>query len=590
MSFGTGRTGRPELRKRTVASEPAGWRVVVNDDEQYSVWPADRAVPPGWRPAGPGGAKSACLEAIAAIWTDMRPLRLRAAGSVDDAGPSAELGALILSQAARTPEATAVVDEVAQLTYREFAERGCRLAHHLRAVGVRPDTVVAVALDRSADQLIAAFAVLLAGGAYLPLDPSNPAPRLAGMLADAQAPVLLTRSDRLDTLAAKAAVTVLTDLDEEEISARPSTAPEPQAGPGDLAYVIFTSGSTGRPKGAMNTRAALLNRLLWAQRAFQLTARDTVLQKTPVGFDVAVWEIFWPLLAGARIVVARPDGHRDPQYLEEMIGRYQVTLAHFVPSMLRVFLEGADLTRCSSLRQVLVSGEALTAGLQQAFLGSCLRAELDNLYGPAEAGIDVTRWTCRRDSGRTVPIGWPCDGVDIHLVDAAGGLVLGQAEGEICIGGIQVGRGYLGQPAQTAERFVPDPFGAVPGKRLYRTGDRGHRRPDGAIEFLGRTDDQVKLHGVRIEPAEIEAVLSTQQEVRACAVAVRGKGDDVVLVAYVVGQAPAQRLRRALAEALPSTMIPTRYIHLDQLPLSVNGKLDRRRLPDPDPASLLREV
>jgi acyl-coenzyme A synthetase/AMP-(fatty) acid ligase len=258
--------------------------------------------------------------------------------------------------------------------------------------------------------------------------------------------------------------------------------------------------------------------------------------------------------------------------------------------MLRVFLEGADLTRCTSLRQVLVSGEALTAGLQQAFLGSCLGAELDNLYGPAEAGIDVTRWTCRRDSGRTVPIGWPCDGGDIHLVDAAGDLVLGEAEGEICIGGIQVGRGYLGQPGQTAERFVPDPFGAVPGARLYRTGDRGHRRPDGAIEFLGRTDDQVKLHGVRIEPAEIEAVLSTQPEVRACAVAVRGTGDDVALVAYVVGQAPAQRLRRALAEALPSAMIPTRYIHLDQLPLSVNGKLDRRRLPDPEVAPLLREA
>jgi len=585
---GTKETGRPQLRKRVTAAEPPEWRVVVNDDELYSLWPALRQVPPGWRSVGPAGAKSACLERIAEVWTDMRPLTARTAadrpvavGLGRDAGPGADLAALILSQAARTPEATVVVGADAHLTYREFAERGCRLANHLRAVGVLPDAVVAVALDRSADQLIAAFAVLLAGGAYLPLDLSHPGQRLAGMLADARSRVLVTRSDQLGPLVGATAVTVLTDRDEEEISARPTTAPAPLGGPGDLAYVIFTSGSTGRPKGAMNTRAALLNRLQWAQREFQLTPRDTVLQKTPLGFDVSVWEIFWPLLAGARIVVARPDGHRDPLYLEEMISRYQVTLAHFVPSMLRVFLEGADLARCGSLRQVLVSGEALTAGLHRVFAESCLRAELDNLYGPAEAGIDVTRWNCRRDRVESpVPIGWPCDGVDIHLLDRDGDPIVGDAEGEIYIGGIQVGRGYLGQPAHTAECFVPDPFGATPGARLYRTGDRGRRRPDGALEFLGRIDDQVKLHGVRIEPGEIEAVLSAQPEVRACAVTVRGEGTDAALVAYVVGQADARRLRRALAQTLPPTMIPTRYIQLDHLPLSVNGKLDRRRLPD----------
>ena len=585
---GTRGTGRPKLGKRAAAARPAGWRVVVNDDEQYSVWPEYRPVPLGWRSVGPVGAKSACLERIAEVWTDMQPLSLRiaearplTAGPGRGTGPDPELGALILSQAARTPEATAVVCGDAHVTYREFAERGCRLANHLRAVGVLPDTVVAVALDRSADQLIAAFAVLLAGGAYLPLDPSHPGQRLARMLTDSRAPVLVTRSDRLGTLVGKAAVTVLTDLDGDEISARPSTAPGPLAGPEHLAYVIFTSGSTGRPKGAMNTRAALLNRLHWTQRMFRLTPQDTVLEKTPVGFDVAVWEIFWPLLAGARIVVARPEGHRDPQYLEEMICRHQVTLAHFVPSMLRVFLEGADLTRCGSLRQVLVSGESLSADLQQTFLDSCLRADLDNLYGPAEAGIDVTRWNCRRESGRAaVPIGWPCDGVEIYLLDAYGHRVAGDAEGEIHIGGVQVGRGYLSQPASTADRFIPDPFGATPGARLYRTGDRGRRRPDGALEFLGRTDDQVKLHGVRIEPGEIEAVLSAQPGVRACAVAVRGQGADAALVAYVVGQTEAERLRRALAQTLPAAMIPTRYIHLDQLPLSVNGKLDRRRLPD----------
>ena len=581
-------TGRPKLEKRAAEAEPAGWRVVCNDDEQYSVWPEHRPVPPGWRSVGPAGARRACLERIAEAWADMRPLSLRiaeasptTAGLSCAAGPGAELGALILGQAARTPEATAIVCADAHVTYREFAERGCKLANHLRALGVRPDTVVAVALDRSADQLIAAFAVLLAGGAYMPLDPSYPEQRVAGMLADAQAPVLVSNSRGIGTLAGQAAVTVLTDLDGAEISASSSAAPEPLAGPGHLAYVIFTSGSTGRPKGAMNTRAGLLNRLQWTQRTFPLTPQDTVLQKTPVGFDVAVWEIFWPLLAGARIVVARPEGHRDPQYLEEMIYRHQVTLAHFVPSMLRAFLDGADLTRCGSLRQVLASGEALTAGIQQAFLDGRLRAELDNLYGPAEAAIDVTRWHCRRDDDRSaVPIGWPCDGVDIHLLDAEGRPVTGDAEGEIHIGGIQVGRGYIGQPAQTAERFIPDPLGATPGARLYRTGDRARRRPDGALEFLGRIDNQVKLHGVRIEPGEIEAVLSAQPGVRACAVAVHGQGADAALVAYVVGPAEAGRLRHALAKTLPPTMIPTRYVHLDQMPLSVNGKLDRRRLPD----------
>jgi amino acid adenylation domain-containing protein len=580
-------TGRLELEEKAAAAEPARWQVVVNDEEQYSIWPDGRPVPPRWRSAGPAGAKSACLEHIAAAWTDMRPLSLRTAaahpmtaGPEHGAGATADLAALILGQAERTPQATAVVCADAHVTYRELAERGCRLAHHLRAAGAAPDTIVAVALDRSLDQLVAAFAVLLAGAAYLPLDPSYPPQRLAKILEDSGAPMLVTRSDWLGTLAGKAAVTILTDLDDEEISGRPATAPEPLAGPGHLSYIIFTSGSTGRPKGAMNTRGALLNRLAWAQRAFGLTPRDTVLQKTPVGFDVSVWEIFWPLLAGARIVVARPEGHRDPRYLEEMICRHQVTLVHFVPPMLRGFLEGADLTRCGSLRQVLVGGESLTADLQRAFFDTCLRAELDNQYGPAEAAIDVTRWHCPRDwDGPAVPIGRPVDGAEIHLVDAAGHLVTDGGEGEVYIGGIQVGRGYLGQPAMTAERFVPDPFGATPGARLYRTGDRGRWRPDGALQFLGRVDDQVKLHGVRIEPGEIEAVLSAQPGVRACAVAVQGQGADAALVAYVVGGAAVQRLRGALAEVLPPTMIPTRYVQLDHLPLSVNGKLDRRRLP-----------
>lgn len=494
---------------------------------------------------------------------------------------SADLAALILDRATnKDPEAVAIVSEEGELTYRQFAESACRLAHHLRSIGVRTETIVAVVMDRSPEQLIAAFAVLLAGGAYLPLDPSQPTARLAGMLEDARAAVIVTRSEMLGAVPGDVPLTVLTDVHAERIASMPSTPPDTSTGPDHLAYVVFTSGSTGRPKGAMNDRGALLSHLLWMQRTYRLTPDDTVLHKTSVGWDVSLLEFFWPLLAGARVVVAKPDGHRDPQYMAEIIGRHGVNFAHFVPSMLRVFLDTADLSRCGSLRQVIVSGEVLTADLQRRFFEGLPHAELDNVYGPVEAAIHATRWRCRRDGdGAAIPIGAPIDGVEIRVLDGIGQPVADGAEGDLYIGGIQVGRGYIGRPALTAERFVPDPSGPA-GTRLYRTGDRGRRRSDGALEFLGRVDDQVKLRGVRVELGEIEAVLSGQPGVRACAVAVRGAGDEASLIAYVVGTAETARLREALGELLPAGMVPNRYIWLDELPLLVNGKLDRRRLAD----------
>jgi amino acid adenylation domain-containing protein len=487
----------------------------------------------------------------------------------------------IFDQAAATPDATAIWDG-APVSYREFAGRAARLAHLLRSWGVGPDTPVAVVLDRSADQLVAALAVLAAGGAYLPLEPSSPASRLTAVLERAQSPVAITSSGAAEVLAGTGLMIFEMDAQADLLAGLPDTPPAQSAGPDHLAYVIYTSGSTGRPKGAMNTRRGLANRLAWMQRAYELTAEDAVLQKTPVGFDVAVWECFAGPFAGARTVVARPDGHRDPRYLASLIREQRVTVAHFVPSMLRVFLDTADLRGCGSLRQVLAGGEALPAELQRRFFGSGLRAELDNVYGPAETAIDVTRWRCHREWPELrVPIGRPVRQTTAYVLDDRGAPVREGEPGELCLGGVQVGRGYLGEPALTAERFVPDPFSAEPGARLYHTGDQCRSRPDGALEFLGRLDDQVKLRGVRIELGEIEAVLAGQPGVRACAAAVRGTGANAKLIGYFVGDAVPRALRARLAELLPAPMAPSAMVPLAKMPLSANGKVDRARLPEP---------
>jgi amino acid adenylation domain-containing protein len=530
-----------------------------------------------------------------------RPARGAAAWWENAAGQSGEwtgegldIAGLIFAQAAATPEATALsvggpatADAAAtrpgdeRVTYGEFARRAARLARYLHAVGVGPDVMVAVALDRSADQLVAALAVLAAGGAYVPFDPSYPPQRLSFMLDDAQAPVLITRSDMAKELRGGTA-TILLDHDADRIAAYPATPPRQVAGPGHLAYVIYTSGSTGRPKGAMNTRAGLLSRLQWMQQAYQLTPADAVLQKTPVGFDVSVWECYWALLAGARIVIAATDGHRDPDYLAALIAGHRVTIAHFVPAMLQIFLDTTDLTGCESLRQVVVSGEVLPADLQRRFYASGLHASLDNLYGPAEAAIDVTRWPCPPGwTEPSVPIGSPVPRTRTHVLDHRGNSVPVGAEGELYLGGIQVGRGYLRRAALTAERFIPDPYSATPGARLYRTGDRARLRPDGALDYLGRLDDQVKIRGVRLELGEIEAALTAHPAVRACAATVHGSGPTARLIAYVVTDGSAGDLRAQLARRLPDAMVPAVIIPLPALPLSANGKVDRRNLPDP---------
>ena len=429
--------------------------------------------------------------------------------ATDRAYPEGTLHGLIEAQVDRTPDAIALRFEGAELTYRELDERANRLAHHLISHGVSPETPVGVCVERSFEMVVALLAVLKAGGAYVPLDPSYPADRLAFMVEDIEAPVLLTQQSVRSTLPPTEARVISVDGDGAAIDGEPKHRPDLTIRPDQLAYVIFTSGSTGRPKGAMNEHRGIVNRLQWMQEHFRLGDSDRVLQKTPFSFDVSVWEFFWPLLTGSRMVLARPGGHKDAAYLAELIEAERVTTLHFVPSMLQVFLDEPTIDRCDCLRRVICSGEALPIELQRRFFDRLPRPELHNLYGPTEAAVDVTAWRCQpTEQASSVPIGAPVANTQIHILDERMQPVPIGIPGELYIGGVQVGRGYLKRDELTADRFLDDPFRDVAGARLYRTGDLARWLPDGNVEFLGRVDFQVKIRGFRIELGEIEAALA----------------------------------------------------------------------------------
>ncbi|HEV7514960.1 MAG TPA: amino acid adenylation domain-containing protein, partial [Thermoanaerobaculia bacterium] len=466
-----------------------------------------------------------------------------------------------------------------------------RLAHALRRRGVGPEVPVAVLMERALELPVALLGILKAGGAYVPLDPAYPPERLAQMVADALphgGPAVLLAQERWAGLLPAASGLQPIFLDSHRswtaagLAAEPATRPDSRAGAGldHLAYVIFTSGSTGRPKGSMNSHRAVVNRLLLMR---DLTADDRVLQKTPYTFDVSVWELFWPLLSGARLVIARPGGHQDGAYLVRTLAIAGITTVHFVPSMLQAFLETPGVAGSTSLRRVLASGEALPAPLVERLFARLPTVTFHNLYGPTEAAIEVTAWTCQPGSREAaVPIGRPVANARIHLLDARLQPVPPGVHGELYIGGRPVGRGYRGRPELTAERFVPDPLGEA-GTRLYRTGDLARHRHDGAIEFLGRADSQVKLRGLRIELGEIEGALRQQAGVREAAVLALADLAGDRLVAWVAGEGlSAAALRTGLARQLPAFMIPAAFVTLPALPLTASGKLDRRALPAPE--------
>ncbi len=348
--------------------------------------------------------------------------------------------------------------------------------------------------------------------------------------------------------------------------------------------MIYTSGSTGRPKGAANRHDALYNRLAWMQDAYELTPHDTVLQKTPFSFDVSVWEFFWPLMYGARLVLAAPGAHREPERLVQLIERHEVSTLHFVPSMLTAFLEHAGVERCRSLRRIVCSGEALPLEAQRKVFARLPWARLYNLYGPTEAAIDVTHWTCDDTPRSSVPIGRPIAGIRTVVLDEALNRVPAGVAGELYLGGVGLGRGYLKRSALTSERFIADPYSGH-GERLYRTGDLARWNAEGQLEYLGRVDHQVKIRGFRIELGEIEAQLLAQPEVREAAVIAREGPGGLRLVAYVapeLGDVQLIGLRERLSQALPDHMVPAAWVMLDRIPLNASGKLDRRALPAPE--------
>ena len=506
--------------------------------------------------------------------------------------PEASLAALLVAQAQKTPEAPAVIDGQVALTYAELLDRSGRLAAHLQRLGVGPEVRAAVCVEPSVDLLVALVGVLRAGGAYVPLDPSYPPERLAWMLEDAAASVVLTGAGAAAVLPPHRAAAVRVD-DPAAWSAAGAPAPATLS-PDHLAYVLYTSGSTGRPKGVMISHRAILNRLLWMQDRHPLTAGDRVLQKTPASFDASIWELFCPLLAGATVVMARPGGFRDPAWMAAAVAAQGITVLQLVPSLLRPFLDEPAAAGCrGTLRRLFCGGEALAADLQERVAAELPGVRLINLYGPTEAAIDVASWPCDGPPGSAVvPIGRPLPNLQLALLDERGRLVPPYVEGELGIAGVQLARGYLGQPGLTAERFVPDPFASVrgcPGGRLLRTGDLAESRADGTLCFRGRTDLQVKLRGARIELGEIEAALRRIPGVGECVVAIREPAPGAQqLVAWLVpavdgaGVAPPDAdLRATLGRSLPELMIPAVFVRLPELPRLPNGKVDRAALPAP---------
>lgn len=500
------------------------------------------------------------------------------------------LHTLIEQQVEKTPDAIAVTYKHNQLSYRELNDRSNQLAHHLRKIGIGPEVLIAVFMERSTEMVIGLLAILKAGGAYVPLDVDCPKDRLRTMLEDCQPGVVLSQQHLVRRLPTQPAHQICVDADWSEIAKESTSNPDLSTDPSNVVYAIYTSGSTGKPKGVLNVHAGIVNRLLWMQDAYRLTDQDRVLQKTPYTFDVSVWEFFWPLMTGSRLVVAEPGGHQDPNYLVELIKREQITTLHFVPSMLQIFLEASDIEDCTSIKRVICSGEALPLELQKRFFAR-LKAELHNLYGPTEASVDVSYWQCLPDyQGSKVPIGRPIANMKLHILDNDLQPVPVGIAGELHIGGVGLARGYLNRPKLTAEKFITDPFANSGRAQLYKTGDLARYRSDGAIEFIGRIDDQVKIHGIRIELGEIEAILNKHPVVREARVIVREDTPGVRrLVAYVVPTDKAdlsfKEIGDYLSEVLPAVMIPL-LVTIEKIPITNNGKLDRRALPMPEPPKL----
>lgn len=489
-------------------------------------------------------------------------------------------------QVVKTPEAVAVQFGNESLTYRELNMKANQLAHYLINQGVGPDALVGVCAQRSLEMVISLYAILKAGGAYVPIEPTYPEKRIEFLFADAKVKYVLTQDKFKDLVSRSSSDFICVDRDWSRIEKMKSFNPEIFVTKNNLAYMIYTSGSTGAPKGAMNTHAGICNRLLWMQQAYQLKEDDVILQKTPFSFDVSVWEFFWPLMFGAKMVLLAPEGHKDASLVAQVISEYQVTTLHFVPSMLNVFLDQPRLPQLGkSLRRVICSGEALPMESQKTFFKT-FSCELHNLYGPTEASVDVTYWACDPQSSLNyVPIGKPISNIKMFILDSQFQPVPIGVGGELCISGVGLARGYHNRDELNAEKFILNPLDQSQKSRLYRTGDLARYNQDGIIEYLGRIDHQVKIRGFRIELGEIESLLAQRTDIKDVVVVARPTQNGPELVAYIVSQDKKEilphDLRDFLRKELPEYMVPAKFVFLYELPLSSNGKVDRKALPEP---------
>ena len=501
----------------------------------------------------------------------------------DDAG----IHQMFEEQVARTPDNVALVFEGRHLTYAQLNARANQVAAYLRTLGVGPEVPVAICMERCLEMVIGLLGILKAGGAYLPLDPAYPKERLAFVLEDAHAPTLLTMEHLRERMPEQGVRLVCLDTDWASIASESYENPVNHTVPNNLAYVIYTSGSTGHPKGVMVEHRGLSNTISWLSQTLAITDTDSTLLKTPITFDAAGREIFPTLLAGARLIVAAPNAHRDCRYIAEKLRDDGVSILHSVPSFLRLLVEEPAFADAVTLRAVMCGGEALTPDIVAQF-GQRSSAKLYNVYGPTETIIDSAYWLCvGSSSGSTVPIGRPIPNARIYILDATLSPVPIGVTGELHIGGVSLARGYLNLPELTAERFIPNPFSSEPGSRLYKTGDLARYLPDGDIEYLGRGDYQVKIRGFRIELGEIEAALAKHPSVRQAIVTIHeGAAGEKRLVSYVVAQSAyvptAIELRNFLKEKLPEHMVPATFLLLDSFPLTLNGKVDRQALPAPN--------
>jgi amino acid adenylation domain-containing protein len=467
-------------------------------------------------------------------------------------------------------------------------EKANQLAHYLQGKGVKAEMLVPIFIERSFEMIIGILGVLKSGAAYVPIDPEYPRKRVEFILKDVEAKFLLTSTSLENELKELKTVEIINlETDWNVISQQLASNPKLRATAENVAYVIYTSGSTGKPKGVINEHQGVVNRLIWGQNYFNLNAQDKVLHKTTYSFDVSVWELFWPLISGARLIIAEPQKQKESSYIKQIIETERISLVHFVPSILDVFIN--DLNEQDvfpSVKFVLCSGEALKSSHVEAFKNKLPDIELHNLYGPTEAAIEVTHQSLQvLKSKRLVPIGKPLANTQIHILNAAGKMVPIGVAGEIHIGGKQVARGYWKNDSLTNEKFIKDPFTESKKARLYKTGDTGRWLPDGSIEYLGRNDDQVKIRGFRIELGEIETLLEKEETIKqAIVLAKEDHTGNKRLVAYLVvdNQFDKELTIRHLRKQLPEYMLPSIWVQIESIPVNSNGKVDKKALPEPD--------